>query len=28
MRIGKASIHDLGPDDILVTSDFTRTLGG
>lgn len=28
MGLGKASIHDLGPDDILVPADFTRTLGG
>ncbi|MUL65855.1 alpha-hydroxy-acid oxidizing enzyme [Mycobacterium sp. CBMA 234] len=28
MGLGKASIRDLGPDDILVPADFTRTLGG
>ncbi len=26
--LGKASIHDLGPDDILVPEGFTRRLGG
>ncbi|MGB8407946.1 MAG: pre-mycofactocin synthase MftD [Mycobacterium sp.] len=25
--LGKASIHDLGPDDILIPEGFTRTLG-
>lgn len=25
--LGKASIHELGPDDIIVPRDFTRTLG-
>ena len=27
MGMGKASIHDLNPDDVLVPSGFTRTLG-
>ena len=26
--LGKGSIHDLGPDDILVPEGFTRRLGG
>lgn len=26
--LGKASVHDLGPDDILVPEGFTRRLGG
>ncbi len=27
MGLGKASVHDLGPDDILVPAGFTRALG-
>ncbi len=28
MGLGKSSIHDLTPDDILIPDGFTRTLGG
>jgi hypothetical protein len=28
LGLGKASIHDLTPDDIVVPPGFTRTLGG
>jgi hypothetical protein len=27
MGLGHASVHDLGPDDILVPSGFARVLG-
>jgi isopentenyl diphosphate isomerase/L-lactate dehydrogenase-like FMN-dependent dehydrogenase len=27
MGLGKSSIHDLTPDDILIPEGFTRTLG-
>jgi hypothetical protein len=27
MGLGKASIHDLSPDDVLVPSGFARALG-
>jgi len=28
LGLGKASVHDLAPDDIVVPPGFTRTLGG
>ena len=28
LGLGHASVHDLGPDDLVVPPGFTRTLGG